>query len=191
LDRAGNLPWEEAIPSFFAPQAGEMFAALGFSAQVSARLGDEWRTTEPYKANDVAWCCALCPAAVRDTEGPIRLAEFALAGFSPELKYFALRTLGASLYRAGRFEDAIRRLEEGNKIRNGAGDPQDWVFLAMAHHRLGHRDEARLWLDKLRLREANTGPDQFWNELEIRLLRSEAEAVVIYDPIFPADPFAR
>jgi hypothetical protein len=28
-------------------------------------------------------------------------------------------------------------------------------------------------------------------ELEIRLLRSEAEAVVLYDSVFPADPFAR
>ncbi len=60
----------------------------------------------------------------------------------------------------------------------------------MAHHRLGHRDEARRWLDRLRNHEPSTDPDNFWDELEIRLLRSEAEAVVIYDPLFPADPFA-
>jgi len=28
-------------------------------------------------------------------------------------------------------------------------------------------------------------------ELELRLLRSEAEALILYDPVFPADPFAR
>ena len=29
-----------------------------------------------------------------------------------------------------------------------------------------------------------------WHELEFRLLQSEAEAVILYDPIFPADLFA-
>jgi hypothetical protein len=27
-------------------------------------------------------------------------------------------------------------------------------------------------------------------DLEIRLLQSEAEAVILYDPVFPANPFA-
>ena len=102
-----------------------------------------------------------------------------------------LNTLGAALYRAGRFDEAIRRLEEAIRLRGGDGLPQDWAFLAMAHHRLGHRDEARRWLDRLRDHQPSTDPDQFWNELEIRLLRSEAEAVILYDPVFPDDPFAR
>ena len=38
--------------------------------------------------------------------------------------------------------------------------------------------------------QASTDPAQFWNELELRLSRSEAEAVVLYDPAFPEDPFA-
>ena len=114
-----------------------------------------------------------------------------MKGFSAGQKHLALNTLGAALFRAGRFEDAIRRLEEGIKLRNGAETPQDWPFLAMAHHRLGHRDEARGWLDRLRDRRPSTKPYQFWNELEIGLLRSEAEAVILYDPVFPADPFAR
>jgi hypothetical protein len=35
----------------------------------------------------------------------------------------------------------------------------------------------------------NTAADRF--ELEIRLLQSEAAAVILYDPVFPSDPFAR
>ena len=66
---------------------------------------------------------------------------------------------------------------------------EDWVFLAMAHHRLGHHDEARRWLDRFRDRRPDLDPNAFWGELEIRLLRAEAEAVVLWDPIFPADPF--
>jgi hypothetical protein len=60
----------------------------------------------------------------------------------------------------------------------------------MAHHRLGHPDEARRWLDRLRELQISTDPAQFWLELEVRLLRSEAEAVILYDPIFPEHPFA-
>src|SRR5262249_26010959 len=102
-----------------------------------------------------------------------------------------LNTLGAALYRAGRYEAAIGRMEDAIQARDGVGAPGDWAFLALAHHRLGHRTEARRWLDRLREHQPSAGPAKFWNELEIRLLRSEAEAVILYDPMFPKDPFAR
>ena len=94
------------------------------------------------------------------------------------------------MYRAGRCEEAIHRLEEGISFPGGTGVPQDWAFLALAHHRLRHREEARSWLARLRDYQATADPASFWSELGIRVLRSEAEAVVLYDPIFPADPFA-
>src|SRR5262245_13920490 len=71
------------------------------------------------------------------------------AGDSTDKPYF-LNTLGAALYRAGRYDEAIRRLEEGIRLQGGESLPVDWAFLAMAHHRLGHRAEARRWLDRLR-----------------------------------------
>jgi hypothetical protein len=83
----------------------------------------------------------------------------------------------------------VRRLEEGIQ-KKGVSVAQDWVFLAMAHHRLGHHAEARRWLDRFRDRSPNLDPSAFWDKLEIRLFRAEAEAVVLWDPIFPADPFA-
>ncbi len=141
-------------------------------------------------ANTVAWSLALAPCIVSDTATPLRLADLAVNGFTADQKHIALNTLGAALYRAGRFEDAIRRLEEGIKLRNSEEEPGDWPFLAMAHHALGHRDESRRWLDQLRDHQPSADPNRFWHELEIRLLQSEAEAVVLYDPIFPADPFA-
>jgi hypothetical protein len=60
----------------------------------------------------------------------------------------------------------------------------------MAHYQLGHRAEARHWLDRFQSYRANEDFDASWDELQIRLLRSEAEALVLYDPIFPSDPFA-
>ena len=108
----------------------------------------------------------------------------------PGQRHVVLNTLGAALYRAGRFELAISRLNDAIHARSGLEDPLDWPFLAMAHHRLGHRDEAGRWLDRFHSRQAKANKPDFWNELEIRLLRIEAESVVIYDPVFPADPFA-
>jgi tetratricopeptide (TPR) repeat protein len=118
------------------------------------------------------------------------LAELAVNGEPEAQKIRFLNTLGAALYRAGQFEQAIRRLEEGIRKRGSESLPQDCTFLALAHHQLGHHAEAHAWLDRLRTYEPNGSDGAYWNELEIRLLRREAEAAILYDPIFPTDPFA-
>jgi tetratricopeptide (TPR) repeat protein len=124
----------------------------------------------------VAWFLALAPDAVADRESAVRLAEIALSaapGDGP-----ALNTLGATLYRAGRLDESIRRLEESVRIGGGEGIPQDWAFLAMAHHGLGHHDDARRWLDKLVAWRPNEGASFSWGNVEILILRREAEAVI-------------
>ena len=147
-------------------------------------------TTDPMIANGVAWWSVMAAGEEPNLSETVRLAELAVSG-APEIdKPAILNTLGAALYRAGRFAEAVRRLEEAVQKRNGVSIEADWVFLAMAHQRLGHHDEARRWLDRFRDRKPSPAPSAFWQELEIRLLRAEAEAVVLWDPIFPADPFA-
>ena len=97
-----------------------------------------------------------------------------------------LLTRGLLLYREGRYADAIQRLEEALRIRDNprAGFEKEWASLALAHHRLGHLDEARRLA--ARLREVNFGA----RPIRDFLLKQEAEAVILDDPIFPADPFA-
>jgi WD40 repeat protein/serine/threonine protein kinase/tetratricopeptide (TPR) repeat protein len=167
--------------------SGDRAGWRGATAALLDRFGG---TINPRTANEVAWACVLGPAGDVDAEAPVRLAETAVRGVDEFLKADdASRTLGAALFRAGRFDEAICRLGEATKV--GSEQASGWAFLAMAHHRLGHLDEARRWLDRLRDYQPSADPDQFWNELQIRLLRSEAEALILYDPIFPADPFAR
>jgi tetratricopeptide (TPR) repeat protein len=137
-----------------------------------------------------AWIETITVAWRAEVETPISLAELAVRDFPADKKHAALNTLGACLHRAGRFKEAIRRLEEAIQNQSGIESPTGWPFLAMAHHYLGHRDDARRWLDRLRDREPSAEPDQFWDELEIRLLRSEAEFLIVDDPEIPADPFA-
>jgi hypothetical protein len=121
-------------------------------------------------------------------EVPVRLAEFAVNGADEYFKAHALRALGAALYRAGRCDAAIRRLEEAIPLQGRTSVPPDWPFLAMAHHRLGHRDEARRWLERLRERQPSTDSAQFWGELEIRLLQTEAEGRDSLRPGLPSRP---
>jgi tetratricopeptide (TPR) repeat protein len=147
-------------------------------------------TTDPMIANSVAWWSVMAVSEEPNLSEAVRLAELAVNGAPEPRKAEFLNTLGAALYRARRFAEALRRLQEGIQKSKGVSVEEDWVFLAMAHHRLGHHDEARRWLDRFRNRSPNLAPSAFWLELEIRLLRAEAEAVVLWDPIFPADPFA-
>ncbi len=161
----------------------------GWRSAIAALLDRFRGTIDAMTATRIAWACALGPDAAADPAVPVRLAEAGLQGADDPSKAAYLNTLGATLYRAGRFDEAIRRLEEAIQERKSPG-PLDWAFLALAHQRLGHRDLARFWLEKLRERAPSTDPAQFWEEWELRLLRSEAEAVILYDPVFPADPFA-
>ena len=130
----------------------------------------------------------LTPDAVADHEALVRLAEPALAsqpGVGRE-RSDLLNTLGAALYRAGRFEEAVRHLDEGIQARGDGGDPRGFAFLALAHHRMGHRDEAKRWLDKLAAYQPKAGADFSWDDVEILILRREAESLILGSP--PAVP---
>jgi tetratricopeptide (TPR) repeat protein len=167
--------------------SGDRSGWQGATAALLDRLGS---TINPRTANDVAWACSSGPDATGDSDRPLRLAEAAAQGADEFLKADALRTLGAVLYRTGRCDGAMLRLAEAIQARGGEGGPADWAFLAMAHHRLGHRAEARRWLDRLREYRPSEDPARLWDELEARVLRSEAEAVILNDRVLPADPFA-
>ena len=88
-------------------------------------------------------------------------------------------TLGVAHYRAGDWAAAVDALEESMRLRSG-GDPYDWLFLAMARHRLGDAVEARRWLDRsLAWIEAHAPRDA-------ELIRFRAEAAWLFGPEMPA-----
>jgi tetratricopeptide (TPR) repeat protein len=119
-------------------------------------------------AREAVWTGALRPDAVPD---PSQFAHIAERVVAQEPKSAVnQRTLGAALYRAGRFEEAIQWL-----TRNGDGGFQGWPFLAMAHHRLGHAAEARQWLDKT---IADAKPYDWVTRWELQLLRREARELI-------------
>jgi eukaryotic-like serine/threonine-protein kinase len=155
----------------------------GYRASAAKLLSQCSRTSDPDSLNNAAWYCTYAPAAVADLAVPVQMAEKSLAGYPPAQKRFALNTLGAALYRAGRIDQAIARLDESVKASGGIGVPQDWAFLAMAHHKKGNDDEARRWLEKLRSHKPDEKARFSTDLVECRILLREAEALLREIPI--------
>jgi tetratricopeptide (TPR) repeat protein len=139
------------------------------------------KVKDPFLAYVLARTCGQAPGAA-DPAQVIQWAEQAVANVQ---NGWYLHALGLALYRAGRFAEAIERLEASNRT-NWAATLANWPVLAMAHHRLGHGEDARRWLDSTtaemkRLREAHpNGPVETASTdwLETEVLRREAEAVL-------------
>ncbi|HZT43228.1 MAG TPA: AAA-like domain-containing protein [Chthonomonadaceae bacterium] len=149
-------------------------------AETIARFG---ATQDVGTANMVAWVCAIGPAAVSDASRAAEILAKALAT-TKNADYF--NTLGAVLYRARRYEAAARWLQASIAASHGEGVYEDWLFLGLAHHRLGHAEEARRWLEKAVQwiewsdQKKIVGTEELsWNgRLEQQLFRREAEAAL-------------
>jgi tetratricopeptide (TPR) repeat protein len=132
-------------------QAGDTAAYRTDCQQMLQRFGD---TKDPIIAHRVALSCLLIPHAVADEKLVLQLAEQSVAG-APD-NHWCRITRGVALYRAGHQEAAadLGRLAKTWPEDPYAGPAADggplltWLVLAMAHHRLGHTEEARRWLDK-------------------------------------------
>ncbi len=198
--------WDEAAADYErAVELGETdWKTARPLALLYLRLGDEnsyrkvctrlleahGQTDDAGAANAIAETCVLIPEAVPDTAVVVRLAEAAVARQPKNAGY--LNTLGVVRYRAGRYDDAVRRLEEAVQVRGQGGTPVDWLFLAMAQQRLGRPAEARRQLEKaVRWLDENaipgktpeeTVPLSWSHRLELDLFRRQAEALLPSDP---------
>jgi serine/threonine protein kinase/tetratricopeptide (TPR) repeat protein len=156
----------------------------GYRSGCAAMLQQLGQTDKPGVAYWIAWASVLTPDAVEDLDRPVQLAESALRSAPKKDQY--TNTLGAALYRAGRFAEAIQTLQEANTAwestkATSSCPAYTWFFLAMAHHQLGHAQEARQWLDKgIGWVDQETRNNALpWNRrLTLQLLRREAEAVL-------------
>jgi tetratricopeptide (TPR) repeat protein len=124
----------------------------------------------------------------------------------PPKDEFESLSWGINDYREGRYAGAIRQLTAtAQSTGHTFARTLTHFFLAMAHQRLGHEAEARCALDAARpffdllglslvTRDSPRGElmGYGWTEWVVAtIVRHEAEALIVYDPIFPADPFAR
>src|SRR5262249_39268432 len=99
-----------------------------------------------------------------------------------------LNTLGVALYRVRRYNEAVRRLDEAVQAHGRGGIPEDWLFLAMAYHRLEKTAEARRWMEKAARRvdenanaektSGGSAPLPWGRRLQLDLFRRQAEALL-------------
>ena len=141
-------------------------------------------TDDPETAGNVLLVCVLRDDALADMTRLLPLTSVA-----DPLWHWGAWARGATLYRAGRYEESINSFEDASVMyRRNAWD---WSFLAMAHHRLGHVDEARRCAREAQrwIAEANRKkPDDFsgtkpawggWHEpVVFPLLLREAEELL-------------
>ena len=150
----------------------------GYQSAARKLLSQFSKTSDPNSLNNVAWVCVYAPLAAADLAVPVQMAEKAIAVYPPQQKRAALNTPGAALYRAGRIDEAIARLDESVKASGGVGVPQDWAFLAMAHFKKGNADEAHRWLEKLRSYKPDEKAGFSTDLIECRILLREADALL-------------
>jgi WD40 repeat protein/serine/threonine protein kinase len=163
---------------------GEGDAHRRISAAMLERFGSAKDTGAVQLA---AWSATLAPLPENGSARVVAAAERALAD-SPKDRT-CLVTFGAALYRAGRNEEAVRTLNESVKAVEKENPVLEYLYLAMAHHRLSqpalaktHLDQASQWLGRDAAKAAGTSPGiagfSWSNRLEIELLRREAAPLI-------------
>jgi len=94
---------------------------------------------------NLAGFLAECPAPqFRDPARAVELAKKALQRWP---SWTGWSTYGATLYGAGKWNDAIEAWQKTIELGNG-GSVYEWFSLAMAHWQRGDPKEARQWYDK-------------------------------------------
>jgi tetratricopeptide (TPR) repeat protein len=181
----GPLPITESLePGFYEPVILDLERALANNPnQPSIRRRLVWH------CNHFAWTLANAPKSRRNPARAVTLAQRSAELRPNEACY--LNTLGVAQYRAGRNADAVATLERSLAVNRGGFTAYDLFFLAMAHHRLGNRVEARECFDRaVRTANEQKNLDEVYIH-ELAGFRAEAEDLLESPPPeLPARPFA-
>jgi tetratricopeptide (TPR) repeat protein len=178
LDKA-LADWSKAVElaptnaTYLRDRAGA-YAQLGRWQEALAdfRRAVELPTSGAADLNNLAWQLATSPdAALRQPARAVELARKAVK-LAPNDGNSA-NTLGAALYRAGSWQEAIAALEKSLLLSKG-GYSTDYFFLAMAHCQLGNHAEARRWYDRAVQWMDKNAP----KEAALLRFRAEAEEVL-------------
>jgi tetratricopeptide (TPR) repeat protein len=183
------VPWPWFARALVRLERGDR---AGYRKDCAAMRRQFGATANPDSVNWTVWTCIQHPDAVDDWTKLVQWAEKVLAADPND--FVRLTTLGAVLYRAGRFDDAVRRLTEAEAAFKKAKArfstiAYTWLFLAMTEERRGHARQARQWqaiaareIEQPSAERANDPGVGTWNRrLTLRLLRSEAEALLKID----------
>jgi tetratricopeptide (TPR) repeat protein len=154
-----------------------------------AKMLDDFKD-DPAAVLPTLQMCSLLPGAVADRERLVRLAAKA----TPD--YNGARLGGRILYRAGRYGEAAKRLQESFRMarKNPQFFPLDYAVVALAYHRQGQAKQAASWLARARRQQEQRARDLardpvaalawgFWgNPVAEGLFFAEAQALIEGSP---------
>jgi tetratricopeptide (TPR) repeat protein len=172
-------------------KAGDAVGYRAACAGMAERLPRGEPKMSHHESNSAARAATLGPNATDNWARALswtdhslnRLAEIekarpALSELIRRERHRFLTTRGAVLYRAGRFEETAKVLQEGMSLSPDGGDVHDWLFLALAEHRLGHADAAKEAAVKARAAERKAKAGPIWDVAEVELLNAELDAAL-------------
>jgi serine/threonine-protein kinase len=203
-DLAGRREWRKAVDSYnramkLGPSANgevcfEHAAVLLLSGDdkgyrnACARMVQGADKAIRLRGYHLARTCTLAPGSVKLMELVGRAADRELK--AQAATFWSLTEQGALHCRAGRLEEAVDVLHQSLRADAWPGHALlNWLWLALAHQRLGETQEARRWLDRATrwLDRFATGMParaeqglglHLHNWLEAHVLRREAEALL-------------
>jgi tetratricopeptide (TPR) repeat protein len=171
-------------------KAGNAAGYRAACAGIALQLPPVGPKLSPHEASTAAMACALGPSATDDWTRPLAWIDHALARLDAaekaksahkealrQTRHTFLSTRGAVLFRAGRFEDAAKVLREAMSLHSRGGELHDWLFLALAEHRLGHAVVAKDAAARARAQAASRS-GTVWEKAEVELLTAELDAAL-------------
>jgi serine/threonine protein kinase/Tfp pilus assembly protein PilF len=184
LDPENHESWRLAAYAHLG--AGDAAGYRRICRETVERFG---RTEDPVIAQRAAMTCSLAPDAVADF-GPVkRLARLAVTGTEKHVyhRYFVLAR-GLTEERAGRHAEAVTWLERFAPTAGGGHwDATTFAALALAQHRLGRTEEAKVSLARAREIVDQRRPDpsggrlfgsNWLDVLHAQILTGEAEELL-------------
>jgi WD40 repeat protein/serine/threonine protein kinase/Flp pilus assembly protein TadD len=122
---------------------GDRAARASALRDVIDRFGD----TSDWNFIRACWCCGVASDVDLDRERLLRALRRA-EEVNPSLfllvpRYLLADPLGVALFRSGRHAEAIERLEAFDTARGKGTNASSQLYRALAHHRLGHLEDAR------------------------------------------------
>jgi tetratricopeptide (TPR) repeat protein len=150
----------------------------GFRNVLARLLAESQGASSATEADRIAYCGNILPAGSTDeAQTIIKLAKRAVADDTTNWMY--RETLGAALYRAGRYSDAVDELNAARQMAPGNwGHYWTQYFLAMAHHQLGQTDVAKDWLARATRNHTNLDKYDWEGRLDLRILKAEADSLL-------------
>jgi tetratricopeptide (TPR) repeat protein len=144
FEQAWELKRDDVYLGVFSAVAHLATGEVDAYRRTCAELVHQFETTADIETvRNVLLACVLRPDTLSDMS---RLLPLARKATPPN--HFGTFEVGAALFRAGKYEEAVHSFEAASKVYHPR--PAAWCFLAMAQHRLGRAAAARRALDEFK-----------------------------------------